>query len=229
MLTFRFAFRYLLKGRRFTTVASLTLALSVEAGAANGAEGDPTSEWLAGAPEEVGLDSAALAEMFDFVRERDVPVHSVQIVRHGRLVLDAYFYPYSAGIRHDVASVTKSVTSTLVGLAAEKGLLPDVQQPVMSVLQGRVAANLDARKRKLTLEHLLTMQAGWDCGFEPNEARLFEMRRSTDWLQFMLDLPMIAEPGTRWAYCSGNCHLLSAILPQTTGTNALTFARRELF
>ena len=88
---------------------------------------------------------------------------------------------------------------------------------------------MDARKRALSLEHLLTMQAGWDCGFEPNEARLFEMRRSPDWPQFMLDLPMIAEPGTRWAYCSGNCHLLSVIVAQTTGTNALAFARRELF
>jgi CubicO group peptidase (beta-lactamase class C family) len=229
MLAVEFTFRHLLKCRRFIAVAALTLALSVRVSAANGAGGERNSEWLTGTPEEVGLDSAPLAEMFDFVRERRIPVHSVQIVRHGRLVLDAYFYPYSAGIRHDVASVTKSITSTLVGLATEKGFLPDVKQPVMSVLQGRVAANLDARKRKLTLEHLLTMQAGWDCGFEPKEARLFEMRRSADWLQFMLDLPMIAEPGTRWAYCSGNCHLLSAILTQTTGTNALAFARRELF
>src|SRR2546430_6598941 len=220
MLAVEFAFRHLLKSRRFTAVAALTLALSVRVSAANGAERDRSTEWLTCTPEEVGLDSAPLAEMFDFVRERRIPVHSVQIVRHGRLVLDAYFYPYSAGTRHDVASVTKSTTSTLVGLAIEKGFLPDVQQPVMSVLQGRVAANLDARKRKLTLEHLLTMQAGWDCGFEPREARLFEMRRSADWTRFMLELPMIAEPGTRWAYCSGNCHLLSAILTQTTGTRS---------
>ncbi|PYJ97020.1 MAG: 6-aminohexanoate hydrolase [Verrucomicrobia bacterium] len=229
MLAVQFAFHHWLKSRRFTAVAALTLALSVRVSAANGAERDRSNEWLTGTPEEVGLDSAPLAEMFDLVRERGIPVHSVQIVRHGRLVLDAYFYPYSAGTRHDVASVTKSVTSTLIGLAVEKGFLPDVQQSVMSVLQGRVAANLDARKRKLALEHLLTMQAGWDCGFEPREARLFEMRRSADWTRFMLDLPMIAEPGTRWAYCSGNCHLLSAILTQTTGTNALAFARRELF
>src|SRR5206468_8232295 len=105
----------------------------------------------------------------------------------------------------------------------------DVQQPVSTLFKNRVAVNFDDRKRKLTLEHLLTMTAGWDCGFEPKEARLSEMRRSADWLQFMLDLPMVAEPGTRWAYCSGNCHVLSTILSQATGTNALAFARRELF
>ena len=226
ILVVQFTDRHLLAGRRFASLAALMFALGVGRGATHGAE---DSDWPTGTPEEVGLDSAPLAEMFDFVRARTIPVHSVQIVRHGRLVLDAYFYPYSAGTRHDVASVTKSMTSTLVGLATEKGFLSDVQQPVMSVLQRHVAANLDARKRKLSLEHLLTMQAGWDCGFEPNEARLFEMRRSADWLQFMLDLPMIAEPGTRWAYCSGNCHLVSAMITQTTGTNALAFARRELF
>jgi CubicO group peptidase (beta-lactamase class C family) len=185
--------------------------------------------WRTASPEEVGLDSGALAEMFDFVRQREVPVHSVQIVRHGRLALDAYFYPFNSESRHDVASVTKSITSTLVGLAIKRGYLQDVRQPVISMFEGRTFANLDERKRKLTLEHLLTMSAGWDCGFEPNEARLFEMRRSTDWLQFMLDLPMVAAPGARWAYCSGNCRVLSVLLTQSSGTNALAFGRRELF
>jgi CubicO group peptidase (beta-lactamase class C family) len=90
-------------------------------------------EWVTGLPEEVGLDSAALVEMFDYVRQHETPVHSVQVVRHGRMVLDAYFYPYSVEMRHDVASVTKSVTSTLIGLAIQKSYLRDVQQPVLSL------------------------------------------------------------------------------------------------
>ncbi len=193
------------------------------------AEGAFSPQWTTALPEEVGLDSAALVEMFNHVRQHDVPVHSAQIVRQGKLMLDAYFYPYRAGMRHDVASVTKSITSTLIGLAIEKGCLRELNQPVLSFFAGRSVAQLDDRKRRVTLENLLTMQAGWDCGFEPKEARLLEMRRSTDWLQFTLDLPMVAEPGTRFAYCSANCHVLSAILTRTTGTNALAFARRELF
>lgn len=192
-------------------------------------KGGLNSDWLTASPEDVGLDSAALAEMFEYVSQRKVPVHSVQIVRHGRLALDAYFYPFSAEMRHDVASVTKSITSTLVGLAIQKGYLRDVRQPVPELFSKRSISNLDERKKKITLADLLTMQAGWDCGFEPKEARLFEMRRSTDWLQFMLDLPMVAEPGTRFAYCSGNPHVLSIIVSQAAGTNALAFARQELF
>jgi CubicO group peptidase (beta-lactamase class C family) len=185
--------------------------------------------WKTASPEGVGLDSETLAKLFDFVREHEIPVHSVQIVRHGQLALDAYFYPYRSDLRHDVASVTKSITSTLVGLAIKQGYVRDMRQPLITMFPGRTFANIDKRKQKLNIEHLLTMSAGWDCGFEPREARLFEMRRSADWLQFILDLPMVADPGTRWAYCSGNAHVLSVLLTETTGTNALAFARRELF
>lgn len=185
-------------------------------------QGQPADGWSRAQPEAVGLNPALLVEMFDFVREHQTRIHSLQIVRRGKLVLDAYFYPFGPGSRHDVASVTKSITSTLVGLAIERGHFRGVDEPLMP-------SDADQRKRTIALEHLLTMQAGWDCGFEPNERRLVEMRQSSDWLQFMLELPMVAQPGTRWAYCSGNCHVLSALLTQRTGTNALAFARRELF
>jgi CubicO group peptidase (beta-lactamase class C family) len=209
--------------------AALLVIVLSSAHAAESPRPSPSETWQTAAPEEIGMDSVPLVEMFDFVHERRISVHSIQIVRRGRLVLDAYFYPYDGRTRHDVASVTKSITSTLVGLAIERGDIRDVQQPVLDFFPERTIAGPDARKRKQTLEHLLTMQSGWDCGFEPNEARLFEMRRHPDWIQFMLDLPMVAEPGMRWAYCSGNCHVLSGILTQATGTNALGFARRELF
>jgi CubicO group peptidase (beta-lactamase class C family) len=167
--------------------------------------------------------------MFEFVRSNGTRVHSVQLARKGKLVLDAYFYPYREDMRHDVASVTKSVTSTLIGLAIDKGHLRGAQEPLLGLFPDRGAAKVDPRKAKITLEDLLTMRAGWDCGFEPNEARLMEMRRTSDWIQFMLDLPMLAQPGERWAYCSGNCQVLSALISRKTGTNALAFGRRELF
>jgi CubicO group peptidase (beta-lactamase class C family) len=173
--------------------------------------------------------------MFDFIRERQIPVHSVQLVRRGRLVLDAYVYPYDGRTRHDVASVTKSITSTLVGLAIARGRLRDLQQPVLGFFPERTVAGLDVRKRRQTLEHLLTMQSGWDCGVPlgtPSinaDRQLAEMRRGMDWAQFALDLPMTSEPGTRFLYCNANCHLLSVLLTRVTGTNALGFARRELF
>src|SRR5215216_6650225 len=79
-----------------------------------------TNSWPISVPEAAGFDSEPLVEMFDHIANRRIPVHSIQIVRSGRLVLDAYFYPYSDQMLHDVASVTKSITSTLVGLAIDK-------------------------------------------------------------------------------------------------------------
>ena len=220
---------------RFLTVL---LVVVVAASAVRAAEPSPTASstaWPTATPEDVGIDSVPLVEMFDFIRERQIPVHSIQLVRRGRLVLDAYFYPYDGRTRHDVASVTKSITSTLVGLAIARGHIRDVQQPVLGFFPERTIAGLDARKRRQTLEHLLAMQSGWDCGVPLGtptinaDRQLAEMRRGKDWVQFALDLPMTSEPGTRFLYCNANCHLLSALLTRVTGTNALAFARRELF
>lgn len=191
--------------------------------------GANSPDWTTAAPEELGMDSGVLTEMFDLAYERHVRVHSVQIARYGKLALDACFFPFQAGHRHDVASVTKSVTSTLVGLAIDQGLIPNVHQPLLGFFPEYRISNNDPRKQALTLEHLLTMRAGWDCGFEPNEARLFEMRKSPDWLAFMLNLPMVTEPGSRFAYCSGNSHTLSTLLSRVTHTNAFAFARQQLF
>src|SRR5690349_13591878 len=173
------------------------------------AEPGPASDaWRAATPEDVGIDSEPLIEIFDFAREKQIPVHSIQLVRRGRLVLDAYIYPYDGRTRHDVASVTKSITSTLVGLAVARGHIRDVQQPVLGFFPERTVAGFEARKRRQTLEHLLTMQSGWDCGVPlgtPSinaDRQLADMRRRTDWAQFALDLPMTSEPGTRFLYCN---------------------------
>jgi hypothetical protein len=81
----------------------------------------------------------------------------------------------------------------------------------------------------MTVEDLLTMTSGLDCHVDHGEITLREMMQSKDWVQFMLDRPMLAEPGTRFEYCSGGMHLLSGIVSETTGSSELEFARRELF
>jgi CubicO group peptidase (beta-lactamase class C family) len=174
------------------------------------------------------MDSEVLANAFDYVREHRTPIHSLTIVRNGHVVLDAYFWPFQDGQFHDVASVTKSVTSTLAGIAIGRREL-ELHQPLTSVFDQRKIANLDERKKRVTIEHLLTMTSGLDCYANRGEITLSQMRASADWTQFMLDLPMRDEPGSRFEYCSGGMHLLSAAITKATGRSALDFARRELF
>ncbi len=175
------------------------------------------------------MDSGTLADAFDYVRQRQLPIHSLVVVRNGYVVLDAYFYPFQKGQVHDTASVTKSVTSTLVGIAFGRGKLSGVRQPVLAFFPKRTVAHRDLRKGRISIENLLSMTSGLDCRFRPHEITLAEMMQSRDWVQFMLDLPMVAEPGSRFEYCSGGMHLLSGVISRITGGSALQFARGELF
>lgn len=175
------------------------------------------------------MDSRVLAQAFDYIQQHQIPIHSLLIVRNGYIVLDAYFWPFADGQLHDLASVTKSVTSTLVGIAIGQHRLQGLQQPVVSVFGQRAIANRDERKDRITIEDLLKMTGGMDCHAGGGEVTLSRMMASADWVQFMLDLPMVAEPGRRYEYCSGGMHLLSGVLSAATGLSALELGRRELF
>ncbi|HSL67018.1 MAG TPA: serine hydrolase [Actinomycetota bacterium] len=188
----------------------------------------PTEGWPTAAPESEGFDSLMLAEALEEVRPSFIQLHSLLIIRRGSAVLDAYAYPYDGSTYHDLASVTKSYVSTLIGVAATQGKL-DLDAPVVSFFPDRQIAHRDERKERITVRHLLSMSSGLDCSDREDEITLRQMRKSADWVQFALDLDMVAEPGTTFAYCSPGMHLLSAILHQATGMSALEFARANLF
>lgn len=189
----------------------------------------PTQGWRVSTAEAQGMDSESLAQAFDYIRQNQIPIHSLLIVRNGYVVLDAYFYPFQEGQVHDAASMTKSITSTLIGVAIGEHKLSSVRQPVLALFPERNIGNRDSRKERMTIEHLLTMTSGLDCHVEHAEITLRQMDQSEDRVQFMLDLPMRDEPGSKFEYCSGGMHLLSGIISQATGSSALEFARRELF
>jgi CubicO group peptidase (beta-lactamase class C family) len=196
----------------------------------------PTEGWQTSTPEEQGIDSKLLAEGLDFLKEHreEYHLHSLLVIRHGHIVADVYFYPFAPGMMHDLASVTKSFTSTLVGIAIDKGHIESVDQPILDLFPDRTVANDSADKRAMTIENLLTMRSGFECISESEAGTVgggtqAEMMASPDWIQFTLDLPMAEAPGTRFNYCNSNPHLLSATIQETTGLAALAFAQKYLF
>jgi CubicO group peptidase (beta-lactamase class C family) len=188
----------------------------------------PTTGWRTAVLEAHGFDSAITAHGLRSLREDGTRIHSLLMVRGGEVILDAYFYPYDGSTLHDVASVTKSVTTTLIAIAADQGKL-DLDAPMLSFFPDRTIANLEARKERITVRHLASMSSGLECYHQPSEPTNRAMQAAPDWIQFTLDLPMAHEPGTQFAYCSPGMHLLSAILQQATGMSALEFARLNLF
>ena len=189
----------------------------------------PTTAWRSSTPEAQGLDSDVLAASIARWHAQGLPIHSLTIVRNGYVVTDATFYPYDGQTVHDVASVTKSVMTTLIGIAADQGKL-DLDDPMVSFFPEYTIANMDARKQAITVRDLASMSSGLRCtrdGF-PN-ATAQEMHASDDFVQFVLDLPMAAQPGGTFVYCSPAIHLLSPILQKATGMTPLAFAQQYLF
>jgi len=221
----------------------------------------PTREWPLSAPEEQGLDGAALAKLDeDLGSGRHGYVDSMLVIRNGRIVHEAtyrndydalfasvpdrtpgiynYYDPewhpyYKRGVLHTMQSVTKSVTSALVGIAIERGEIPGVEAQVLPYFEG-YRLDDDARRGRMTLRHLLTMSAGikWDEDTVPYTDpanSCAAMEASQDWVQFVLDQPMAAEPGSTFVYNSGVSELLSQILYRATGLHVDAYAEKYLF
>jgi len=158
-------------------------------------------------------------------------IDNISIIRNGYMVLDAYFYPFSKGQRHIIRSCTKSIMSILIGIAIDRGYIKSVDQPIVELLPHNIIDSLGDNKRSITLEHLLIMASGLDCrdSHHYNWKGLFEMRRSGDWGQHVLNLPMVGPPGSKYEYCNGLSHLLSVIINTTTKMKTREFAEKNLF
>ena len=189
----------------------------------------PTPAWTESSPVAQGVSSNELADALEFARARQINIHSLTVVRNGVIILDAYFYPFTREMRHDVASVTKSVVSLLAGIAIGEGHFEGVQQPVVDVLPKTETRGLEHGKAQLRIGHLLAMQSGLSCGFTRGEPELSAMTKSKDWVAYALSLPVAAEPGERFGYCSPNFHVVSAALSTATKASALEYARSRLF
>ena len=189
----------------------------------------PTKAWEVSTPEEQGMNSGALARLVDTVGT--YKQDSLLIIRHGRIVAEAYYAPYAAGIRHDLRSVTKSVIGTLTAIELQQGLLDSVDHPIVDLFSDKQITNLDENKKAMTVQSLLDMTSGlkWqEKAYTPDET-IIRMYSAPDRTQFVLDQPMSNAPGTQFYYNGGNPYVLSALITKKTGRSALEFARKELF
>jgi CubicO group peptidase (beta-lactamase class C family) len=189
----------------------------------------PTDGWKTNTPEQQGFNSAALAEALQKIQEQGTNIDSLLIVHNGYLVLDAHFAPYDGTFPHNQASVTKSLMTTLIGIAVDQDQI-DLDQTMVSFFPDRTIGNLDERKANITVRHLVSMRNGMQSGCEPGDMPTIDaMRANPDWVQAALDRPMVAEPGTTFCYDSPGMHILSAILQESTGLTAMEFAQQNLF
>ncbi len=189
----------------------------------------PTEGWRTTTPEAAGYNSQAVANALQELHQKGVAIDSLMIVHNGYVALDAYFAPYDGTFAHNLASVTKSVMTTLMGIAADQGRI-DLDRPMASYFPDRTIANMDERKARLTVRQLASMVNGLESGcYQDDQGTIQRLRSHPDWLQAALDRPMVDEPGTKFCYDGPGMHMLSGILQEATGQTALEFGQQYLF
>jgi CubicO group peptidase (beta-lactamase class C family) len=191
----------------------------------------PTQEWRGAEPESVGMRAELLSNLEREINARFRGINAFLVVKKGYLVFEKYFGGFGKDDPHLVASVTKSFVSALIGIAIDQGFIEGVHQNVLGFFPEYVLGKQDHLKQQMTIKHLLTMTAGfqWRTGARSHELSIDRLRRSKDWVAFILDLPVRERSFGRFQYNSGASHLLSAIITRSTGRCAQEFAGELLF
>ena len=158
-------------------------------------------------------------------------INGLVVVRNGYVILEKYANGGSAAQVHEMQSVTKSVTSLLMGIAVDQGKVTSVDNKALGYFPDYAFQNLDQRKRDITISHLLTMTSGLNFYEQPYPGSPLQQLNDSrdDWLRIIFDQPMNAVPGDQWQYNSGGVISLGAVIDEATGLVADQFARQYLF
>jgi len=176
--------------------------------------------WLAVAPAStVDLNDAAAAGA-QFQR-----LHSLLVSWRGEVVLERYYNGRKPGSLANIKSASKTVISSLVGIAIEQGKIRGVKEPIGTFFPELATDPKNREKAKITIENLLTMQSGLETTSNRNYGAWV---LSGNWVKHALNKPFNNAPGTRMEYSTGNTHLLSAILTKVTGKSTWQFAQETL-
>lgn len=191
----------------------------------------PTDEWRYTTPSQVGMDGSKLQEMVEAIEGSTYAVDSALVIKDGYIVLDEYFGDYQKGELHIIYSCTKSVVSTIFGIAHENGEIPDLDTKLIDIYPDIGYENPGEGKESITLRDLLMMSGGFDA----RDSWIYEweglnpLHEAEDAVRYMLNLPMDFEPGSRFEYTNGVSHLLSCIITEQTGVSAGEYAEEHLF
>ncbi len=188
--------------------------------------------WKTNDLQSQNIDSTLIIKLFNQLQIKENKIHSVLLVKNNQIIIEEYFDENSVNNQHDLRSVTKSITSILMGIAVDKGYIENVNGPISKYIKSLVPTkNLDERKKEITIKHLLTMSTGLDCNDwdKKSKGREDKIYKKRDWLQYFLNLPMVNEPGEVSNYCTMGQILATEIISHASGMTIDKFAEKYLF
>jgi hypothetical protein len=176
-------------------------------------------------PREMNVSSFGVQCFLNQVEEKGLELHSFMLLRNGTVAAEGWWAPYGPEHRHMLFSLSKSFTSTAVGLAESEGLL-SVDDQVISFFPELAQGNPSEHLSQMRIRHLLSMSTGHVRESLDDAGRML----SENWVKMVLQLPVEYEPGTRFVYNSGASYLLSAIVQKVTGgLTLLEYLQPRLF
>jgi CubicO group peptidase (beta-lactamase class C family) len=175
-------------------------------------------------PEAQGVMSQEILAFLNSVEAAQLNLHSIMLVRHGFVIAEGWSLPYEPGCRRYVYSLTKSFTSTAVGLAVAEGLLA-IEDRVISFFPDDLPDSVSNNLAAMRVRDLLTLSTGHS--FDTTLALVSP--DAVNWAQTLLALPVDDPPGTHFLYNTGASYLLSAIVQKVSGQTALDYLTPRLF
>jgi len=183
-------------------------------------------DWAVSTPEEQGLDPALVAQLY-YNAEQLETLYGLLVIKNGYLVAEQYFHGKSVDQLSSRASVTKSITSALVGIALEQGCLTSVDQKMVEFFPELVDQIQDPRKKQITIRQMLQMRAGYP--WEESSQELFDLMFSGFRSRNLVDVPLVRDPGTGFDYSNLTSHLLGIIVARACDTDLKSYAQEYLF
>ncbi len=180
--------------------------------------------WPVATVEDVGISPDSIERFVQMLIDLPMDslgtsqVHSVLIARHGKLVVEEYFHGTHRDMRHDLRSASKSWVAVLIGAAMQAGVPIRLNTPVYETMLGTVPRGLEPQKRAMTLEHLISMTAGYQCSADTeapqtaDEDVMQSQQQERNWYRYTLNVSLISTPGETILYCSAEPNLAAGML-----------------
>lgn len=227
---------------------ALVLASAIVSVSVTAAGADPAQDWQRIAPADAGFLPGMGDKLDDAVRTKEFDnLHAVIVARGGKLVLERYYegedkrtrgpalglVKFGPEVKHDLRSVSKSIVGLLYGIALADGKVADPDRSLVSQFPAYEDLAADPERARMTVGHALSMTLGteWDEGLPYYDRRNSEtaMDGAADRYRYVLERPMVAEPGTRWTYNGGATAMLAHLISRGSGQPLLDYAREALF
>ncbi|MDJ1495200.1 serine hydrolase [Cytophagaceae bacterium DM2B3-1] len=176
-------------------------------------------------PESQGVSSSAILNFIKATSTSNIDWHSFMLLRHGKVIAEGWWQPFAAEYKHTLYSLSKSFTSTAIGLLVKEGKL-SVEDSVLSLFADEAPSSPDENLKQMKVKHLLTMNTGHG---EDTMPKLREQEKQQTWTKTFLSQPVAFQPGTHFLYNTGATYMLGAIVHKKTGQTLTQYLEPRLF